>query len=551
MGELKEKIRPFFKGDIADDAETLALYSHDASIFEIYPQLAAFPKDVEDVKNLVKFAAREKARGMNVSLTARSAGTDMSGGSLTESILLVFNKYFTRIKSIDSNGRLATAEAGVFYRDFERETLRYGLILPSYPASREICAIGGMVNNNSGGEKSLVYGKTENYVERLRVVLADGNEYELKELAENELREKMEMSNFEGDLYRKMYELISKNYGLIQSAKPKVSKNSAGYYLWNIWDKEKNTFNLAKLLTGAQGTLGFLTEATFRLVPIKTHNRLAVIFLPNLDKLVDVVHAVLPLRPESFESYDDHTLKLAIKFFPSFAKQLGAKNIFSLALQFLPDIWMAVTGGITRLVLLAEFTSDNETELQQKINELEKYLRTLDVKFKITRTSQESKKYWAIRRESFNLLRQRIKDKHTAPFIDDIIVNPERLPEFLPQLNAILDQYKHLIYTIAGHVGDGNFHIIPLMNLASPEDRAIIPELSEKVYDLVFKFGGSITAEHNDGLIRSPYLRKMYGDKIYDLFEETKKIFDPLNIFNPGKKVGASLEYALNHISKK
>jgi FAD/FMN-containing dehydrogenase len=137
----------------------------------------------------------------------------------------------------------------------------------------------------------------------------------------------------------------------------------------------------------------------------------------------------------------------------------------------------------------------------------------------------------------------------TAPFIDDIIVRPEHLPEFLPALNKILAEYN-IVYTIAGHVGDGNFHIIPLMDFTKPDTRKIIQELSEKVYDLVLAYHGSITAEHNDGLIRSPYLKQMYGAEVYEIFEEVKKAFDPLGIFNPGKKVGSDLKWSLDHMVK-
>ena len=147
------------------------------------------------------------------------------------------------------------------------------------------------------------------------------------------------------------------------------------------------------------------------------------------------------------------------------------------------------------------------------------------------------------------MLRYHLKDKRTAPFIDDMVVAVQKLPQFLPELRKILDEYD-LLYTVAGHVGDGNFHIIPLMDMTKEINRAIIPALSEKVYKLVFKYGGSTTGEHNDGLVRTPYLREMYGEEIYKLFEEVKKIFDPLNIFNPGKKVGGSINYAMAHLAE-
>jgi len=148
------------------------------------------------------------------------------------------------------------------------------------------------------------------------------------------------------------------------------------------------------------------------------------------------------------------------------------------------------------------------------------------------------------------LLHNNTTGKDTAPFIDDFIVKPEYLPEVLPKVNAILDKYKKdLVYTIAGHPGNGNFHIIPLMDLKDARVRALIPQISEEVYRLVFQYHGSITAEHNDGLIRTPYLEEMYGPEIAALFAEVKKIFDPENIFNPGKKVNGSLKYSIDHIA--
>ena len=158
-----------------------------------------------------------------------------------------------------------------------------------------------------------------------------------------------------------------------------------------------------------------------------------------------------------------------------------------------------------------------------------------------------SRKYWAVRRESFNLLRKKIRGQRTAPFIDDFVVPPLTLPEFLPKLNAVLAQYK-LTYTVAGHVGDGNFHIIPLVDPKDPTLAKTIDELSHKVYDLVLSYHGSITGEHNDGLVRTPYVEKMFGPAMYALFHEVKMIFDPLNIFNPGKKVGSTFSDSIHKL---
>jgi FAD/FMN-containing dehydrogenase len=542
---LLEALKKEVTGEVLVDEETLMTHSHDASLFEVKPQAVVFPKTEADVQNLVKFVAEHKKEDPTLSITGRAAGTDMSGGSVNTSIIAAFSKYFNKTPTV--NGDIVTTQPGVFYRDFEAETLKTNMIFPSYPASRELCAMGGIVNNNSGGEKSLQYGKTERYVKRVKVVLRDGNTYEFKPLTEAELKEKMELKTLEGEIYTKMYKLITDNYDAIMKAKPPVSKNSAGYFLWNIYDKEKGTFDLTQLWVGAQGTLGMLVEADIKVVPIHKHREMMVIFLHDLAHLGEIINLVLPSGPESFESYDDNTLKLALKFFPEFAKSLGTKGFIQTGIDFLPEFIMVILGGLPKLVLQIDFTGDDQKELADKIAALKEKLKPLHPKMRIALEDDE-KKYWAIRRESFNLLRKKIHDKHTAPFIDDFVVPPKYLAEFLPQVNTLFKHYPSLVYTVAGHVGDGNFHIIPLMDITKQEQRDIIPELGKKVYDLVLKYEGSITGEHNDGYIRTPYLEQMYGKEIVTLFEETKKIFDPENIFNPGKKVNGSLDFAMSHI---
>jgi FAD/FMN-containing dehydrogenase len=549
MPGTSQEIKKFlsnFKGEILDDSESKEHYSRDASLFHIPPEVIVVPKDTEDVKTLVKGVTEARKAGVSYSLTARSGGTDMTGGPLTTSVVVDFSKYFNHVKEVTPS--YAVTEPGVFYRDFDIETKKQGVILPSYTASREICTVGGMAANNSGGEKNLNYGKTERYVEELHVVLRDGNEYIFKNLTLAELEEKKKLQNLEGEIYRKVHELIEQNYEKIMAAKPDVSKNSAGYYLWNVLDKEKGTFNMNRLLVGSQGTLGLITQIKFKLVKPKTHSRLLVIFMKDMRHLGDIINHLLEFKPESLESYDDHSFRLAVKIFPLMVKQLKG-NLITLMFRFIPDMWAIVTGGVPKIVMLAEFTADTDEDAYRQAVEAQKSLAGFDnIRAKVTKSEGEVRKYWVIRRESFNMLRHHVKNLRTAPFIDDLVVNPEHLPEFLPKLYTILDPYKDITYTVQGHVGDGNFHIIPLMDLHKPRAAAEINELMEKVYDLVLEYKGSITGEHNDGIIRTPFLEKMYGKEIYKLFEETKKIFDPENIFNPGKKVGGSWDYAMKHI---
>ena len=551
---LREEIEEFFKGEVFDDEESISLYSHDASLFEVRPKLIVYPKDSEDLKNLIKFINEKKSEDPSLSLAIRAAGSCMSGGSLNESIIADVTKHINKIGDVE-NSRISV-EPGVFYRDFEKEVSRMGLELPCFPASKNLCALGGMIGNNCGGEKTLRWGKMENFILNTRVIFADGKEYEVRPLTIQELEKKMSQGDFEGKTYKSIFNLIKDNAKVIENARPKVSKNSAGYYIWNVWDGK--TFDLNKLLVGSQGTLGVVTQADLRLVPIEPVSKLFVIFLPNISRIAELVNEIIATEPDSIESYDDATLKLAFRFFPEMLRSMKTKHFLKLILSFIPEAFMFLRRGIPKLVVLVEYSGKDDQEIREKVLKLRKRIRHFKFLTRMTRSEEESKKYWTIRRESFNLLRKHVKGRRTAPFVDDVVVLPEYMPDFLPKMKNILDKYK-LEYTIAGHAGNGNFHIIPLMDMKRVENRSLIKTVSEEIYELVKEYKGSITGEHNDGLVRTPYLDKMYDQETLELFRKIKDIFDPKEIFNPGKKVpsvkanmgGGSIEYMEDHIAHK
>ena len=564
-----DELKNLIKGDVDNSTEAIESHSHDASLLEVVPELVVYPKDAVDVQNLVKFVntwntsqfARQDLVAKHIlHITARSAGTCMSGGSINTSIILDFTRYMNKLIEINESEKFAIFEPGLYYRDLEKETLKHSLIMPAYTASKMICAVGGMTANNSAGEKTIKYGKVENYIEEIEMVLSDGSIIEIKNLTEVELKEKCRLNNFEGEIYTKLSKLINENYELIKNAKPDVSKNSAGYYLWNLYNKEAGTFNLCKLIVGSQGTLGIITKIKWRLVPVEPYSSLLAIMLPDLSRLGDIVAEIVPFKPESIESYDDYSMKLAIRFWADFIKQMGILGAIRLGISFVPEMLMMIKSKIKggsampKLILLVECGGHNETDVKNQLLEIKNKVAHYGYDMHVAKNSREAEKYWKIRRESFNMLRKHVKGLRTAPFIDDICVKPEYLPEFMPKLEKILKEYK-LIYTIAGHAGNGNFHIIPLMDLDSPFGGDLILEISDKVYTLVKEYHGSITAEHNDGIIRTPYLPQMYGENIVKLFKGTKEIFDPNYILNPGKKVlQGSVEegkqYIKDHIIK-
>lgn len=547
--DLKAELSKDFKGELDTTDESREFYSHDASLFELKPQIVGFPQDADDIKAAVRFVNQHKAEHPELSITPRSRGTDMSGAAIGESILLDISKHMNKLFEVTP--QTAHVQPGMLYREFDVETLRQGSILPSYPASRELASVGGMVNNNSGGEKSLEFGKTDNFVTELTAVLSDGNEYVMKPLNRDELNAKMGQDDFEGNIYRRTFELLDSHYDEIQAARPRVSKDSTGYHLWNVWNRDTGIFDLTKLFVGAQGTLGIVTDIKFNLVPARKHSGLLVLFLKSSNDLGELIPKILESKPATFESFDDKTLWMSIRFMPSFLKMLGPVKFIHLLITLIPD-GMQLLHGIPKLILMVEFNGDTEQEVRGKVKELHKELAHHRARYEINGfeedpTEGKSEKFWILRRNSFQILRSKVKDKHTAPYIDDFVVPPEHLVEFLPQLQAIIKKYK-LFATVAGHMGDGNFHVIPLMKIEDPKEREKLRPSQKEVNDLVLKYGGSLSGEHNDGMVRGPWLEQMYGPSVLGYMKDIKQLYDPQTIFNPRKKTDADWDYSYAHI---
>jgi FAD/FMN-containing dehydrogenase len=544
MKPLLSELKTIFKGELLDDSHTRKAYSHDASIYEMTPDIVAFPKDPTDIKNLVTFAAKNKPLYPNISIAPRGAGTDMSGGALSNSILIDMTRHFNTIHEVTNTH--IHAQPGVHMRDLDPLTDKAGVMLGCVPVSRALCTIGGMVGNNSGGEQSLRYGNTERFVTQLKVVFADGNEYVVEPLTKRQLNAKMAKDTFEGRLYKGVYDLIENNYDLIHNARPKVNKNSMGYNLWSVWDRATGVFDMTRLITGSQGTLGIITDITFKVVPKAKHTGLLVIYLSNTKHLGELIPKVMEHAPATFEGFDDITFELGIKYFSLFKKQLGVKEWAKQQANLLGSV-AKFRGHLPNMVLMVEFEGDTPAKVADKIIALQTDLSPFKVKTEIAGNEEQSAKFWQIRRASLSLLRQRIHDKYASPFIDDLTVQPRHLPEFLPELRKIIRKYR-LPATIAGHFGDGNFHIIPLMSIEGTADQAKLEPSMREIVPLVLKYGGTLAGEHNDGMVRGPWLSAVFGEEMYEIFRTTKELFDPMYIFNPHKKTDASWDFSMEHI---
>lgn len=515
--------------EVATSAEILKKYSRDASIFEVQPSAVFYPKTVESLSRIIQYVAKRRSENIPISLTARNGGTCMSGGSLTQSYIIDMSKYFTAIGAINKEQNTIHVQGGVMHIELEKATHPHGLLFAPYTSSRDICGIGGMLGNNASGEKSVRYGPTSANVGEITVLLADGNKYTFGPITAAEVEVKKKLDTFEGNLYREITKLIDDNWVLIKNKHPRVKKNAAGYALWELWDEKKEIFNMARLFIGSQGTLGIILDAELKLVPMAKASRMIVVPISTLDDLAPVVKKLLEYHPDTVETFDYHTYNLAKQYHPEDAQRA------------------AVADG-KHMVVFAIYTAETQENADKIAQDAMHAIETMQKEVSWIDDPATLESLLLIRRKSFKMLLEHPHENQRAmAFLEDTIVDIDSYGEFLAALEKILSQYD-MTYTYAGHIGDGSIRLVPLVNMEAPDAREKVMELATRVYDLVLAFGGSISVDHNDGIIRTPYLEQMYGPEIVKLFEQVKHCFDPLGVFNPGKKVGGTMEYAYDHI---
>jgi len=544
--DLASELKKFIKGEVSSDPEVLQQHSRDMSAFEMKPSVVISPQNKEDLQNLVLFVWQNKQSHPELSITARGGGTDMTGGSLTNSIC-VDTQHFNHIGEVIQES--ITVEAGTLYKDFETEIRKRNFSFPSYSLPNTSCTVGGMVANNAGGEKSFAFGKIEKYIEELDMILADGKEYTFKKLSKENMLNKLSLETFEGQIYQKTYMLLETHFDLIQSHRPKVSKNSSGYNIWNVWDR--NIFDIPQLIVGSQGTLGIITKITCKLIPKKKETGMLLITMNNYAHLTDILRIAQSYHPVSIESFDDYTLQFALKYIADFAPVLHVSPFF-LELEFLPEFIKKKKHTLPKLTLLIEFEEDEKFHIDKTFLELQTELAqftSIHSKIISGKTERETQRIMSKESFIFDVIHKKISNKKPVPFIDDFCVDPKVLPELLPKIYKICNE-NNLIYSVTGHIGNGNLHIFPLLDMTAEAEREKIFIVGEKIYDVVLEYGGSLSGEYGDGLIRSPYLKKQFGEEIYSIFEQMKQTFDPLNIFNPGKKVGITTDMVKQFLMK-
>lgn len=525
--QVKE-LRKRIEGEVTQNQDALDYFSTDGSVFTIQPSAVVYPKTATDVQNTVAYAqesAKTKSKAFNV--IARGKGTDQAGAALGDGAMVVFPAHMNKILTLTKDS--VTVQPGMIFGTLQKILHTHGRFLPPYPSSIDYATMGGAVANNTCGEKTYKYGSTANWVKRLNVVLDDGSIIETRRISRRELNRKKGLMTREGDIYRGIDGLIKDNSRLLKEMLPRTSKNSAGYRLGAVKGKD-GSFDLSQLFVGSQGTLGIVNEITFKTATYEPRTNLVVGFFDSLDKASEAVLRLQRLQPSAMEVVDYYLLDFLRKNQPETIEGL------------VPD-------ELPKIVILCEF--DNGSHFRQNLlgRQAERIMKKLATSINSTTNPKQQQRLWKIRHSAAAVIWMNNGPKKALPIIEDGCVPVERMSEFLDGVYKILKKHK-LEIAVWGHAGDANFHMQPFMDLSKTKDRKKVFQVMDEFYTMVIQLGGTTAGEHNDGLLRAPYLKKLYGDEMYDLFKQVKQICDPNNVFNPRIKLNVTkkdLEGLLRH----
>jgi FAD/FMN-containing dehydrogenase len=532
-----------FRGGISTKKELLDAYSTDESIFSIRPQIVIQPKNRHDVEIATRIVSEQSTRFDSLSLTPRAAGTGLGGGSLTDSIVIDLCAHVNKIGdvSVKKDKITFTCEPGAMWRDVEKKLTEHGAYIPSYPASKDICSVGGAVGNNAAGPDSLRHGHCADWIESLDVVLHDGHTYTIKPLTYREFKMLVKQDHEHARIVKEIFDLVSKNEKEIKKNQPQTKKNTAGYPLWDVmpqgaakFKKGEGTFDLTKLIAGSQGTIGIITHLTMRALPIPQNTTLIAVPIFNLEDAAEAITKALAYNPINVEVFDALTFNLALQN-PSFFKdRLKGAQYYKVMLSMYTTYHVRYRRKVPEFSVLV--TLDEETAKQHDLAAVIQDISSSRVRARIVKNPTEAEMYWQIRRASYTLSKFQDTTKRPAAFLEDMTVPPENLSKFFMQIKKLLQEFN-VTAAVHGHGGNGHFHFYPLLDFTNPTTPKLVEKMSEKFFSTAIKYDGNICGEHNDGIIRTPHLSKMFSKKMLEVFEKTEHIFDPADVFNPGKKV--------------
>lgn len=522
MSKIAHYLQEHLNGEVTDSLEARRYFSHDASILQISPSVVVYPASESDVRKTARFCWQLAERGKILPITARGGGSDTSGAAIGSGIIMVFTAHMNRILAMDPKKEFVTVEPGITFGSLLQTLYTHGLFLPPYPTSSAYATIGGGLANNTIGEKSVKYGDLAKYVEKLSVVLANGEVIETGPLNKRELNQKLGLSTLEGNVYRGIDALIEENHALLAEEKQRMraTHNRAGYNIFDV--KTKKGFDLTPLFLGSQGSLGIITEATLHLVRHNPIAEVAVLSLGNLSELHDILPRIIDLKPSVCEMVNKAAVMQINRLSPNQLKGL-------------------LDNPAADIHLIVEFDDSKEANQKKSLKQLAKIAQRSGGSLMVASTPEDRDRINKFRRSIATLFLENRGNSKAVPAADDVAVPIEALLDFMHKAIEIYSQAE-LMPAMWGHAGDGVVRMHPVLDIGNVGDRQKLFKLSDAIYKTALALGGSISASAGDGRLRAPYLAHVYGPEASKLMLEVKKIFDPHGILNRGVKTATADE---------
>ena len=510
-------------GDVRDDELNRMLYAADASIYQQLPLAVVKPKHRNDCIKLVQFAAEH-----NLPLIPRAAGTSLAGQVVGDGIVVDTSRYMNNIVEINVQEKTARVQPGVVLSILNQQIQKFGLHFAPNPSTANRCTISGMIGNNAWGAHCPMYGTTRDHVLALDNILSDGSNVAFQAMTCQDMDSATSHESLQGRIFNFVKTSIDQYKDDILKAYPASDTVpcNMGYPYHMLansqpWNPEGPLFNLARFLCGTEGTLSLLTEATVNLVSIPKHRHMVCCHFTSLDQALHAVSIAVALKASAVELLDQYILSLTKT---NLEQRRNRK-------------WI---NGEPQAVLLVEFCGGNAGQLADKSTTLVQQLQSSDLGYHYTQLiNEQTDQAWSIRRAGLGLLMGAQLDQKPVTFIEDSAVAVSKLPEFISQFKSILAQHdaQSVFY---GSVSTGLIHLRPLLNLKLHRDKETLVAIADETATLLKNMGGTMSAKHGDGKIRSHYIRQLLGNTVYSLIEQTKQLFDPGNIFNPHKIVDAA-----------
>jgi FAD/FMN-containing dehydrogenase/Fe-S oxidoreductase len=500
------------KGDLLLDDYSLGMYATDASFYQIKPLAVVLPRDEEDVRTTVEIARRH-----NKKILPRGGGTSLAGQTVGEAVVIDFSKYMNQILEFNEQERWVRVQPGIVRDELNEIMGRHNLHFAPDPATSSRANVGGMVGNNSSGTKSILYGKTVDHVIEAKVLLADGTTLVLNELSADDYHEKAQQRTREGEIYRDFRKVIEQHREEIKQRFPKVMRRVGGYNLDEFVYTDR--WNLAKIITGSEGTLAVSLELKINLEPLPRFKSVAVVHFAELLEAIRAVEPMLPFRPSAIEILDQVVLRLS------------AENLSTQRLCHFVD-------GDPAAILIVEFYGDTLESVLERPKQMIAALQRLNLGYAYPYfpAGKEYDDVWTLRKKGLGLMMGIKGEKKALSFIEDSAIPTAVLPEYIDKVLKICAKHNTEVSMYA-HASVGVIHVQPLLDLRQEQDIINLKNITDETFDLVVQYGGSWSGEHGDGLVRSAYNEKFFGSTLYQAFKDVKRLFDPENLMNPGKIV--------------